>query len=31
MRQQGQLGAQRMAEGLLSNVGQAAATQYRYF
>jgi hypothetical protein len=31
MRQQGQLGAQRMAEGLLNNIGQAAATQYRYF
>jgi len=31
MRQQGQLGAQRMAEGFLSNVGQAGATQYRYF
>lgn len=31
MRQQGQLGAQRMAEGLLGNIGQAAATQYRYF
>lgn len=31
MRQQGQLGAQRMAEGFLGNMGQAAATQYRYF
>lgn len=31
MRQQGQLGAQRMAEGFLSNIGQAGATQYRYF
>jgi hypothetical protein len=31
MRQQGQLGAQRMAEGFLGNVGQAGATQYRYF
>ena len=31
MRQQGQLGAQRMAEGFLGNIGQAGATQYRYF
>lgn len=31
MRQQGQLGAQRMAEGFMSNIGQAGATQYRYF
>jgi len=31
MRQQGQLGAQRMSEGFLSNIGQAGATQYRYF
>lgn len=31
MRQQGQLGAQRMAEGFLGNVGQAGAQQYRYF
>ena len=31
MRQQGQLGAQRMAEGFLNNIGQAGATQYRYF
>ena len=31
MRQQGQLGAQRMGEGFLSNIGQAGATQYRYF
>jgi len=31
MRRQGQLGAQSMAEGLLNNIGQAAATQYRYF
>jgi len=31
MRRQGQLGAQRMSEGLLNNVGQAMATQYRYF
>lgn len=31
MRRQGQLGAQTMAEGLLNNIGQAAATQYRYF
>lgn len=31
MRRQGQLGAQAMAEGLLNNIGQAAATQYRYF
>ena len=31
MRQQGQLGAQRMSEGFLGNIGQAGATQYRYF
>lgn len=31
MRQQGQLGAQRMAEGFLGNIGQAGAQQYRYF
>ncbi len=31
MRQQGQLGAQRMGEGFLNNIGQAGATQYRYF
>lgn len=31
MRQQGQLGAQRMGEGFLGNIGQAGATQYRYF
>ena len=31
MRRQGQLGAQRMAEGFLGNIGQAGATQYRYF
>ena len=31
MRQQGQLGAQRMAEGFLGNIGTAGATQYRYF
>lgn len=31
MRQQGQIGAQRMAEGFLGNIGQAGATQYRYF
>lgn len=31
MRQQGQLGAQRMAEGFMSNIGQAGSTQYRYF
>lgn len=31
MRRQGQLGAQRMGEGFLSNIGQAGATQYRYF
>ncbi|NBX48392.1 hypothetical protein EBT25_00275 [bacterium] len=31
MRQQGQLGAQRMGEGFLNNIGQAGSTQYRYF
>jgi len=31
MRQQGQLGAQRMSEGFLTNVGNAMAQQYRYF
>ena len=31
MRRQGQLGAQAMGEGLMRNVGQAGATQYRYF
>lgn len=31
MRQQGQIGAQRMAEGFLGNIGQAGSTQYRYF
>lgn len=31
MRSQGQLGAQRMAEGFLNNLGTAGATQYRYF
>ena len=31
MRRQGQLGAQRMAEGLLDTVGRAATTQYNYF
>lgn len=31
MRQRGQIGAQRMAEGFLDNIGQAGATQYRYF
>lgn len=31
MRRQGQLGAQSMAQGFLDNIGQAGATQYRYF
>lgn len=31
MRRQGQLGAQQMAESFMSNIGQAGATQYRYF
>lgn len=31
MRRQGQLGAQSMAQGFMNNLGQAGATQYRYF
>lgn len=31
MRRQGQLGGQAMGQGLLQSIGQAGATQYRYF
>lgn len=31
MRRQGQLGAQGMAQSFMNNIGQAGATQYRYF